>query len=214
MKLQDKRELTIKNWNLYGKHQKIQMYIIFTISQTTFVHILDDSYQSPTIIDFTTTNRITDESDNQYWINTDSALENYEVNVKKISDSFIKMVKEKNNNYNNDNNIFIPFGGYHSFISSTVPYTQMDELINYINKQYTDVKIKYSTLEEYFNVLNNINSTRWNVFEGNFLNYIKEPHKYDVGYYSSRMKEKILIQYIYIFIYLERVILYCMFQKD
>lgn len=154
------------------------------------------------MIDFTTTKKVTDESDNKYWINTNPNLEEYEINIKNIADNFINVVKEKNNKYyNNDNNVFIPFGGYHSFISSTVPYTQMDELINYINKEYNnDIKIQYSTLDGYFNVLKKIDTSKWKVFDGNFINYIKEPHKYEVGYYSSRLKEKLLIQYIYIYI--------------
>lgn len=75
------------------------------------------------------------------------------------------------NKYNNSN-IFLPFGGKGSFKNAEIPYSQMDELINYINQNSDkyNANIQYSTLKYYFSSISN-SSIDLNTYTGEFQKY-------------------------------------------
>uniref|UniRef100_A0A8B9LIP3 Alpha-mannosidase n=1 Tax=Astyanax mexicanus TaxID=7994 RepID=A0A8B9LIP3_ASTMX len=86
------------------------------------------------------------------------------------------------------NHVLWPWGCDKQFYNASVQFTNMDMLMNYINKHSTEfgVTVQYATLKEYFQAVHQ-SDLSWEVRGSqDFLPYSTEPFQAWTGFYASR----------------------------
>ncbi|KYO45727.1 epididymis-specific alpha-mannosidase [Alligator mississippiensis] len=86
------------------------------------------------------------------------------------------------------NDVLWPWGCDKQFFNASVQYTNMDPLLDYINKHADEfgVTVQYATVNDYFQAVHSRNFT-WDIInDQDFLPYSTEPFQAWTGFYTSR----------------------------
>jgi hypothetical protein len=89
--------------------------------------------------------------------------------------------------------LFVPWGDDFKFRNSQTQWSQMDQIVDYINSNNLGVKIRYSTLSEYFHAVS-IAQPNLFTFRGDFFPYADNGQSYWTGYYTSKPLTKLVIR--------------------
>ena len=97
---------------------------------------------------------------------------------------FVNYVTELSSHFRT-NNLMIPMGGDFQFINSHFNFVNIDRMINYINANYPNVTLLYSTPGMYIDALNAANIS-WPTRYDDLFPYADHPEDYWTGYFTSR----------------------------
>jgi len=108
-------------------------------------------------------------------------------NVGSRADALVNMLKGRAAHYRSSH-LLVPFGDDFKFKNAQRQFSNMDQLINYINQNRGryGVKIQYSTLSDYFQALQNDQNAKFPVYQGDFFPYADNEDSYWTGYYTTR----------------------------
>jgi hypothetical protein len=156
-------------WNHLGRRAQLLAFMM-----------IDNIYWSPEYLDF--------QGD---WINDGPFIDNpnnTEFNAAFRASKFVAQAKEAANHFRT-NHIMFPIGGDFRYINAHLEFKNADRLINYINSNYPNVTLLYSTPGQYIDALYNANIT-WPVRYDDMFPYADKPEDYWTGYFSSRAGAK------------------------
>lgn len=142
--------------------------------------MIDNIYWSPEYLDF--------QGD---WINDGPFIDapnNTENNAAFRAAQFVAKASEAANHFRT-NHILFPIGGDFEYINAHLQFKNADRLINYINTNYPNITLLYSTPGQYIDALYNSNIT-WPVRYDDMFPYADRPEDYWTGYFSSRAGAK------------------------
>jgi lysosomal alpha-mannosidase len=147
-----------------------------------FTHVLYNMYSSPQGFDF---DIITDYPFCD-WINDESTRD---YNAPNEAENLIPLLEERISHYATDE-ILLLFGGDFEFYNAYNNYKQMDAMIEYMNKHYSDKYIfKYSTPSDYVAAIAKHN-VPWSTKYDDMFPYSDSPDSYWTGFFSSRANDK------------------------
>ncbi|XP_062850281.1 epididymis-specific alpha-mannosidase isoform X2 [Trichomycterus rosablanca] len=163
-------------------------------SQDIFTHTMDQySYCTPSYIPFSNRSGF-------YWNGVavfpdppkDGVYPNMSLPVTKESlepyaQTMVANIKQRAQWYRT-NHVLWPWGCDKQFYNASVQFTNMDVLMNYINKNSNKfgVTVQYATLQDYFQAVHQSNLS-WELRESqDFLPYSSEPFQSWTGFYASR----------------------------
>ena len=140
-----------------------------------FTHLTYYHYQTPPTFEFW--QQSTDEA-----IVDDPELETYNIErrSKVLYDYLIHMA-----DHYRGNDLLVLLGGDFVFQNSQKVFMNYDKLIKYINANYPDINLFYSTPNDYFEALKE-SDIKWPTKYDDFLPYADRPNLVWSGYYTSR----------------------------
>lgn len=92
-------------------------------------------------------------------------------------------------NHYRTSHLFVPFGDDFSYSNAHVNFMQIDQLIAYMNENYDDMELFYSTPYHYIDAIYD-EDIEWPTNYNDMLPYADGPHQYWTGYYTSRANFK------------------------
>lgn len=87
----------------------------------------------------------------------------------------------------------IPYGGDFEWSNAHLVYSNIDKLIPYMNKKYSNVTLMYSTPSKFIDALYGLNTT-WPVRYEDMLPYSAPVNGYWTGFYTSRPTTKRMVR--------------------
>lgn len=109
--------------------------------------------------------------------------------AKEIAEKFLAGMQEKIEAQKTDH-IFHPWGGDFQYMNAFYNYKNLDNFIEYINKNYGDQYfLKYSTPSEYIDTIASLNIT-WPTKYDDLFPYSSDPGNFWTGYFTSRANLK------------------------
>lgn len=136
-----------------------------------FTHVLHTHYSAPSGFDF--------ENPGVFEVNNG--------NVKSRAAQFMNAMKSRADSYRTDV-LLIPWGDDFKFRNAAKQYKSMDLLISFINENYPDTKIKYSTVSNYFDELQHESKEKdiqYAVVNQDFLPYADNDDSYWTGHFTT-----------------------------
>jgi hypothetical protein len=110
--------------------------------------------------------------------------DNTEFNAKWKSDWFVFFARYMSNQFRT-NHIMFPMGGDFQFINAHLNFKNLDRMIDYINANYPNITLLYSTPGEYIDALYAANIS-WPTRYDDMFPYADRPEDYWTGYFTSR----------------------------
>jgi hypothetical protein len=104
------------------------------------------------------------------------------------SDFFVDFVRQWATHHRT-NNILIPMGGDFKFMNAHLNFVSLDRMIDYINSNYDNITVMYSTPGMYLDYLYAANIS-WPTKYDDLFPYADHPDDFWVGYFSSRAGAK------------------------
>ncbi|KAL9652227.1 hypothetical protein ABK040_011887 [Willaertia magna] len=147
------------------------LQFLWNISQnkTIFTEVLHTHYSAPRGFDFENAGveLITDH------------------NIDRRANEFIDDMRKRSAHYRTGY-LLVPFGDDFKFKSADRQFSNMDRLIDYINKRNSGVTVQYSTVTDYFEALSqDFKDTKYPVVKHDFVPYADNSDSYWTGYFTS-----------------------------
>ena len=140
-----------------------------------FTHMMYHHYSSPPGFGFWATS-------NDDPVVDDDRLETYNVEdrAKDLHDYLIHM-----SDHYKTNHLLVPFGDDFKWENAQMSFLNLDKLIKYVNENYDDVNLFYSTPNDYVEALNSLES-KWPTKYDDLFPYADQEHVYWTGFFTSR----------------------------
>lgn len=138
--------------------------------------LIDNTYYPPQYFGFD------DEGENEGPFVNDSSLSSFNADWK--SDFFVDFVRNASNHLLTEN-ILITMGGDFRFMNAHLNFVSMDRMIDYINTNYENITVMYSTPGQYLDSLYAANVS-WPTKYDDLFPYADHPEDYWTGYFTSR----------------------------
>lgn len=138
--------------------------------------MVDNTYYPPQYFGFD------DEGKNEGPFVDDPSLSTFNADWK--SAWFVNYTQELSKHFRT-NHLMIPMGGDFRFMNAHLNFVSMDRMINYINTNYPNVTVMYSTPGMYIDALYAANIS-WPTRYDDMFPYADHPEDYWTGYFTSR----------------------------
>lgn len=140
-----------------------------------FTHMMYNHYSAPPGFGFWVFSKIDGVED-------DMNLETYNIDsrAQDLHDYIIHMSQHYKTNH-----IFVPFGDDFKWENAGLSFMNVDKLIKYINENFDDMNLFYSTPNDYIDALKNLD-TQWPTKYDDLFPYADHEHVYWTGFFTSR----------------------------
>ena len=113
--------------------------------------------------------------------------------LNKYAEKFLKYIKKLRKEYRT-NNLLVPYGGDFTFQNPLNIFNNLDKVIQYMNRNYKNINVFYSTPNEYFQAIHKTN-TKFPTKYDDFLPYADKPHLVWSGFFTSRPTLKMQVRH-------------------